>query len=213
MYRKNTPCTGVSSSEEEQRMRLVVAITGSTGAILGIRTLEALRELGVESHLILSPWGEKTIQIETDYTVDDVKKLATVCHDYRNQAASISSGSYLTAGMVIVPCSMKTLAGIAHGLSENLIGRAADVVLKERRKLVMVPRETPLNSIHLQNMLTLSNMGVQMVPPMPAFYNHPKSLDDVINHIVARVLDQFGIENDLTRRWGVPHPSRSRTGA
>lgn len=188
-------------------MRLVVGITGATGAIFGIRTLEALRDLGIESHLVISPWAEKTIQIETDYSVDDVRKLASVCHDHRNQAASISSGSFPTDGMVIVPCSMKTLAAIAHGLADNLVHRAADVIIKERRKLVMVSRETPLSTIHLQNMLTLSQLGVQMVPPMPAFYNHPQSLDDMVNHIVARVLDQFGIANDLTRRWGMAHPA------
>lgn len=187
-------------------MRLVVGITGATGAIFGIRTLEALRDAGVETHLILSPWGEKTIQVETDYTVEEVKRLAAVHHDHRNQAASISSGSFPTDGMIIAPCSMKTLAAITHGLAENLVHRAADVMIKERRKLVLVPRETPLSPIHLKNMLTLSQLGVQMVPPMPAFYNRPQNLDDMVNHIVARVLDQFGIENSLTRRWGIAHP-------
>jgi len=191
--------------------RIVVAITGSTGAIFGIRTLEALRDLGIETHLILSAWGEKTIQIETDYKVEEVQKLAVVCHDYRNQAASISSGSYPTAGMVIAPCSMKTLAAIAHGLADNLVHRAADVVLKERRKLVLLAREMPLHQVHLQNMITLTQMGAVILPPMPAFYNHPQNLDDMVNHIVARTLDQFGIENNLTRRWGMAHPA-VRTG-
>lgn len=192
-------------------MRIVVAITGSTGAIFGIRTLEALKDLGIETHLVLSAWGEKTIHIETDYKVEEVKQLATVCHDHRNQAASISSGSYPTAGMIIAPCSMKTLAAIAHGLADNLVHRAADVVLKERRKLVLLAREMPLHQVHLQNMLTLTQMGAVIMPPMPAFYNHPQSLDDMVNHIVARTLDQFGIENNLTRRWGIAH-SASRSG-
>lgn len=188
-------------------MRLIVGITGATGAIFGIRMLEVLREVGVESHLILSTWGAQNISIETDYTLDAVKRLATVVHDQRNQGASISSGSFHTDGMVIIPCSMKTLACIAHGLSDNLVHRAADVILKERRKLVLVPRETPLSSIHLQNMLTLSQAGAQIVPPVPAFYNRPRSLEEMIDHIVARVLDQFGIQTDLTRRWGTAKQS------
>jgi len=131
-----------------------------------------------------------------------VRALASVSYRADNQAAQISSGSFLTSGMVIAPCSMKTLAAIAHGMADNLVQRAADVVLKERRKLILVPRETPLNSIHLENMLKLSNLGVHLVPPMPAFYNHPATLEDMIDHIVSRVLDQIGIQNDLTVRWG-----------
>lgn len=181
--------------------RLIIAMTGSTGAIFGIRMLEALHGTPVETHLILSKWAERTIEHETPYTVAQVKSLASVVHSPLNQAASISSGSFKTKGMVVAPCSMKTLAAIAHGFGEDLIVRAADVVLKERRKLVLLARELPLNDIHLENMLKLSRMGAVIAPPMPAFYNHPKSLDDVVNHIVARALDQFDLEMGLTTRW------------
>lgn len=182
--------------------KLVVGITGATGSILGIRLLEALQDLGVETHVVLSDWAERTIKIETEYTVAEVRALASTYYQNGNQAAPVSSGSFPADGMVIVPCSMNTLAALAHGLADNLIVRSADVMLKEQRKLVVVPRETPLNTIHLRNMLALSEMGVSIVPPMPAFYNHPESLDDFVRHIVARTLDQFGIENDLTVRWG-----------
>lgn len=181
--------------------RIIIGMSGSTGPIYGIRLLEVLRDLGVETHLILSQWGEKTITIETDYTVDEVKKLASYVHPATNQAAAISSGSFKTDGMVIVPCSMKTLSAVAHGYADNLVSRAADVVLKERRKLIMVPRETPLNDIHLENMLKLSRMGVVMMPPMPAFYNKPASISDMVDHTVSRLLDQLDIDNSLTRRW------------
>lgn len=182
-------------------MRLVVGISGATGAIYGIRLLEALSELEVETHLVISKWAEKTISIETDYRVEDVKKLATKVYHASNQAALISSGSFITEGMIIAPCSMKTLSSISYGLADNLLTRAADVVLKEKRKLVLLPREAPLNSIHLENMLRLSNMGAVILPPMPAFYNHPKTVDDIINHTVARTLDQFNLNNNLTKRW------------
>ncbi|MGW4848114.1 UbiX family flavin prenyltransferase [Nocardia brasiliensis] len=183
-------------------VRLVVAITGATGAILGIRLLEALRDLGVESHLVLSNWAERTIKIETGYHVAEVRRLAHTSYQFDNLAAPVSSGSYAVHGMAIIPCSMNTLAAIAHGLGDNLIVRAADVMRKEQRKLVVVPRETPLSSIHLRNMLALSETGVTIVPPMPAFYNRPETVDDLVCHIVARVLDQFRLENDFTRRWG-----------
>jgi 4-hydroxy-3-polyprenylbenzoate decarboxylase len=182
--------------------RLIVGITGTTGSILGIRLLEALGALGVETHLVLSEWAERTIRIETSYTVAEVLDLASTHYDNRNQAAPISSGSFRVDGMIIIPCSMHTLAAVAHGLADKLIARAADVTLKERRRLVIVPRETPLSTIHLRNMLVLSETGVSIVPPMPAFYNYPETVDDVVRHIVARVLDQFGIDNDLTVRWG-----------
>ncbi|MGO4617770.1 UbiX family flavin prenyltransferase [Nocardia sp. 2YAB30] len=187
-----------------REQRLIVAMTGATGAIIGIRLLEALRDLEIEVHLVLSEWAKRTIRIETDYSVPDVLALAHRHYQHSNQAAPISSGSFRTDGMIIAPCSMNTLAAIAHGLSENLIARAADVTLKERRRLVIVPRETPLSSIHLRNMLSLSDAGASVVPPVPAFYNLPQSVDDLVMHIVARVLDQFGIDNELTSRWGVP---------
>lgn len=194
-------------------MRLIVGMTGATGAPLGVRLLEALRETeGVETHLVMSQWARTTIELETPYTAREVAKLADVVHGPGNQAAAISSGSYPTDGMVVIPCSMKTLAGIRAGYADGLVGRAADVVLKERRKLVLVPRETPLSEIHLENMLALSRMGVAMVPPMPAFYNHPGSVDDVVNHVVARVLDQFGLPAPQARRWsGLGDARRDRS--
>ena len=181
--------------------RLIVGLTGSTGAIFGIRLLEALKHSEIKSHLIISKWAQRTIEHETPYTVEQVRALATVVHSQGDMGASISSGSFLTEGMVVIPCSMRTLAGIANGYGEHLVHRAADVILKERRRLVLVARETPLSQVHLENMLKLSRMGVVMLPPMPAFYNHPKTVDDVIDHIVARVLDQFGIAAPFAKRW------------
>jgi 4-hydroxy-3-polyprenylbenzoate decarboxylase len=182
-------------------MRLVVGISGATGAIFGIRLLQMLRSAGVKTDLIISEWGKVTIQQETEFTVPEVEALASETHSNRNLAAAISSGSVKTDGMIIAPCSMKTVAAIRGGLASDLLSRAADVVLKERRKLVLLPRESPFNDIHLENMLTLSRMGVVMVPPVPAFYNNPKSLDDVINHIVVRTLDQFGIDSPNASVW------------
>jgi 4-hydroxy-3-polyprenylbenzoate decarboxylase len=181
--------------------RLIVGITGATGAIFGIRLLEELSQAGVETHLVMSKWAERTIEHETSYTAAEVRAKASFCHTVLNQAAPISSGSFRTSGMIIAPCSVKTLAAIAHGFGENLIERSADVILKEGRKLVLMVRETPLSPIHLENMLKLARMGAVMLPPMPAFYNHPKSLDDMVNHLVSRTLDQFDIPNDLMRRW------------
>ena len=181
--------------------RLIVGLTGSTGAIFGIRLLEALKHSEIESHLIISKWAQRTIEHETPYAVEQVRALATVVHSQGDMGASISSGSFLTEGMVVIPCSMRTLAGIANGYGEHLVHRAADVILKERRRLVLVARETPLSQVHLENMLKLARMGVVMLPPMPAFYNHPKTVDDVIDHIVARVLDQFGIAAPFAKRW------------
>ncbi|GHF48175.1 4-hydroxy-3-polyprenylbenzoate decarboxylase [Amycolatopsis bartoniae] len=187
-------------------MRLIVGMTGATGAPLGVRLLETLRELDdVETHLVLSRWARTTIELETPYSAREVAKLADVVHGSGNQAASISSGSFRTDGMVVIPCSMKSLAGIRAGYADGLIGRAADVVLKERRKLVLVPRETPLSEIHLENMLALARMGVSIVPPMPAFYNNPESVDDVLDHLVARVLDQFDLPAPRARRWSGLH--------
>jgi 4-hydroxy-3-polyprenylbenzoate decarboxylase len=183
-------------------MKIIVGITGATGAIFGIKILEALKDQGVETHVIISKWAETTIRLETSYDFKDVLNLASVVHSPTNQAASISSGSFQTDGMIIAPCSMKTLAAIRIGYTDTLIARAADVVLKERRKLVLLARESPLNEIHLENMLALSRAGAVILPPMLAFYNRPKTLDDAINHIVARTLDQFGIDTGLTQRWG-----------
>ena len=180
--------------------RLIVAITGATGAIYGVRLLEMLRDAAVETHLVISPWGRRTLLHETTYTVDQVQRLATVTYVPSDQGAAISSGSFLTMGMAIVPCSMRTLASVAHGLGDNLIHRAADVVLKERRKLLLAPREAPLSDIHLENMLKLSRMGVVICPPMPGFYQRPDTIDDIVTHSVVRMLDQFG----TARRWPGP---------
>lgn len=182
--------------------RLIVAVTGATGAIYGVRLLELLREAAVETHLVISPWGRRTLLHETTYTVDQVQRLATVTYAPNDQGAAISSGSFLTMGMAIVPCSMRTLAAVAHGLGDNLIHRAADVVLKERRKLLLAPREAPLSDIHLENMLKLSRMGVVICPPMPGFYQRPESIDEIVTHSVVRMLDQFGVHVEAPGRWG-----------
>ncbi|HEP1897596.1 TPA: UbiX family flavin prenyltransferase [Kluyvera cryocrescens] len=183
-------------------MRLIVGMTGATGAPLGVALLQALRDMpDVETHLVMSKWAKTTVELETPYSVREVAELADVCHSPADQAAIISSGSFRTDGMIVIPCSMKTLAGIRAGYADGLVGRAADVVLKEGRKLVLVPREMPLSTIHLENMLALSRMGVAMVPPMPAYYNHPQTIDDVTHHVVTRVLDLFGLEYRKARRW------------
>lgn len=181
--------------------RLIIGITGATGAIFGIRLLEALKQCDVESHVVISKWGLRTIEHETSYTVDQVRALATVNYSLVNMGAAISSGSFLTEGMAVVPCSMRTLSSIANGYGEHLIHRAADVVLKEKRRLVLVARETPLSEVHLENMLKLARMGVTILPPMPGFYNHPQSIGDIVDHIVARVLDQFGMAAPFAKRW------------
>lgn len=181
--------------------RLIVAMTGATGAVFGVRLLSVLKECGVESHLILSKWAQRTIEHETSFTVDDVRSLASVNYAINEMGAAVSSGSFLTDGMVVIPCSMRTLAAIAHGNGEHLIHRAADVILKEHRRLVLVAREMPVSAIHLENMLTLARMGVTIMPPVPAFYNHPQDIKDIVDHIVARVLDQFGIEAKFAKRW------------
>src|SRR5687768_966929 len=175
-------------------MRLIVGITGATGVIYGVRLLERLRDAGVETHLVISRWGARTLTHETPCSREQVEALAHTAYASADMGAAISSGSFQTAGMVIVPCSAKTLAAIAHGYGDSLIHRAADVVLKERRKLMLVVREAPLSDIHLENMLKLSRMGAVILPPMPAFYNNPRSLTDIVDHTVARMLDQFGIE-------------------
>lgn len=182
-------------------MRLIVGITGATGAVYGIRLLEVLRDKGVESHLVVTEWGERTIALETKYSVEYVKSLASQVHSPSDLAASISSGSYPVKGMAIVPCSMKTLSAIAHGYSESLVARAADVTIKEHRPLVLVARETPLSAIHIENMLNLSRLGVTVMPPMPAFYFRPRSIDDLVNHLVGKILDRFEIDHDLFPRW------------
>ncbi len=186
---------------EARPSRLIVGITGATGTIFGVRLLQMLHGSGIETHLVMSKWGARTLVHETDFTVEQVQRMATKSHPVGDQGAVISSGSFLTLGMVVAPCSMGTLAAIANGLADNLIHRAADVILKERRKLVLVVRESPVHEIHLENMLKLSRMGVIILPPVPAFYNHPQNLDDMINHVTMRVLDQFDIHLDVMNRW------------
>ena len=182
-------------------MKLIVAITGATGAIYGVRLLERLREASVETHLVISRWGARTLLHETPYSREQVEALATVVYRSADMGAAISSGSFQTDGMIVAPCSAKTLAAVAHGFGENLIHRAADVVLKERRKLVLVVREAPLSDIHLDNMLRLSRMGAVMLPPLPAFYTLPRTIDDIVDHTVSRVLDQFGVPVSGVERW------------
>jgi flavin prenyltransferase len=187
---------------ESQPLRLIVGITGATGAIFGVRLLEALRVTNVETHLIVSKWGAHTLAEETSYSLDRVRQMAIYSYAPNDQGAAVSSGSFLTSGMVIAPCSVRTLAAISTGQGDNLIHRAADVILKERRKLVLLVRETPLNDIHLENMLKLSRMGAVILPPVPAFYNRPQSVEALVDHVVMRTLDQFGIHIDLAERWG-----------
>ena len=183
--------------------RLIVAITGASGAIYGIRLLQVLRTLpGWETHLVMSASGALTASQEVDLKRSEIEALADEVHSVKDIGAVVSSGSFHTAGMVVAPCSMKTLAGIAHGLADNLVSRAADVVLKERRRLVLLARETPLNLAHLRNMVAVTEMGAIVFPPVPAFYVRPASLDDMVNHTVGRVLDLFDVDHsDLVKRW------------
>ncbi|HMN64751.1 MAG TPA: UbiX family flavin prenyltransferase [Burkholderiaceae bacterium] len=183
--------------------RLIVAITGATGAVYGVRLLELLRATpGIETHLIVTPAGWMNIDQELQRSRNEVEALASVVHGVRDVGASLASGSFQTDGMVVAPCSMKTLAAVAHGLSDNLVTRAADVVLKERRRLVLLARETPLNLAHLRNMTAVTEMGGIVFPPLPAFYHRPQGIDDLIDHTCARVLDLFGVEHRLAPRWG-----------
>jgi 4-hydroxy-3-polyprenylbenzoate decarboxylase len=182
--------------------RLIVAITGATGAIYGVRLLQSMRRIeGLESHLVVSSAGWLNLQHELDLTKDDVHPLADVVHSVRDVGASIASGSFATDGMIVAPCSMKTLASIAHGLSDNLIARAADVTLKERRRLVLLARETPLNLAHLRNMTAVTEMGGIVFPPLPAFYNRPASIDEMVDDTVARVLDMFALGPARAAPW------------
>ena len=181
--------------------RLVVAITGATGTIYGVRILQMLRQTDVETYLVMSKWGVRTLIHETSYSVEQVQEMATHTCAENDQGAKISSGSFQTSGMIVAPCSMKTLAAIANGLSDNLVHRAADVILKERRKLVLVVREAPLSEVHLENMLKLSRMGVVISPPVPAFYNRPQTIEEIVDQTVMRLLDQFGIHLDDAPRW------------
>jgi len=191
------------SDQARPPRRLVVAITGATGAVYGLRLLEWLRERpDVETHLVLSDAALLTLHQETGWQRKEVEALADVVHKLRDVGAAIASGSFQSDGMVIAPCSMKTLAAVAHGLSDNLITRAADVVLKERRRLVLMVRETPFNLAHLRNMTAVTEMGGIIFPPLPSFYHHPASIAEMVDHSIGRVIDLFGIDNTLAPRWG-----------
>lgn len=183
-------------------MKIVIGITGATGAIYGVRLLEALKKNdGIETHLVVSDWGKETLELETPYDLRYVQSLADTVYDSEDLGAAISSGSYKTDGMIILPCSMKTLSAVANGYDDNLVSRAAGVMLKECRKLVLCPRESPLSAIHLENMLKLARLGVKLVPPMPAFYNNPQSIDALIGNHIMKVFDQFGIDYNERERW------------
>ena len=191
--------------------RLIVGISGASGAVYGVRALQLLREAGVESHLVMSKAAELTLAYETDLKAKDVRALASVVHPVGNIGASIASGSFATVGMLVLPCSTKTMSEIAGGVTATLLGRAADVVLKERRLLVLGLRETPLHLGHLRSMTLRAEMGAVVAPIVPAFYGRPKTIDDIVDHTVGRLLDLFGIETGVVRRWdGVPGGKRSR---
>lgn len=181
--------------------RLIVAITGASGTIYGIRILEALKNLGVESHLVMSDSAKLTMAAETNYKPAQIEAMADVAHSAKNVGASISSGSFKSLGMVIAPCSIRTLSEIASGVTSSLVSRAADVVLKERRRLVLLVRETPLHAGHLRSMSQVTECGAIVMPPVPAFYAKPESIDDMVNHTVGRCLDLFDLDNALVNRW------------
>jgi 4-hydroxy-3-polyprenylbenzoate decarboxylase len=182
-------------------LRLIVAITGASGVVYGKRLLEVLHEKAIEIHLVVSEAAEKVIEHELETSSKDLKKLASRVYSVNDLNAPLMSGSFQTDGMIIIPCTMKTLAGIASGYADNLILRAADVTLKERRKLIVVPRETPVSVVHLRNMLSVAKLGVAVVPAMPAYYHKPKKIDDLVDFVVGKVLDCLGLEHRLFKRW------------
>lgn len=192
-------------------MRLVVGISGASGAVYGIRALQVLHGLGVETHLILTEAAMETVKLETDLKKADLVRLATEAHKIDDITSKIASGSYKTDGMLVIPCSMKTLAGIATGYSDNLLLRAADVTIKERRRLVLVVRETPLSLIHLENMATVTRAGAVVLPAMPSFYQRPKVVDELVDQVVGKALDMVGVEHSLLRRWDGPRGAQFRT--
>jgi len=183
-------------------MRLIIGISGASGVIYGIRLLETLRDQSnVETHLVMSSTGRMNIEIETEWKIKDVENLADVVHRNKDVGAMIASGSYQSDGMIVAPCSMKTLSAIVNSYADNLLCRAADVMLKERKRLILVPRESPLHSGHCRLLYEASRMGIDIAPPMPAFYNHPKTVDDIVNHTVGRLLDLIGLDSGLVKRW------------
>ena len=184
------------------RKRIVVGISGASGVIYGVRILALLSEKAFETHLVISESGKKNIEIETDYSINQVEAMADYVYDSRDVAATLASGSFLTDGMVVAPCTIKTLSGIANSYTNNLLVRAADVTLKEKRKLVLVVRETPLHKGHLRLMTMAADMGAHILPPIPSFYHAPKTIDDIINQTIGKIFDFFHIEHDLFKRWG-----------
>lgn len=196
-----TPYQSHKPTQPCRPKRIVIGITGATGTIYAVRLLEILRDLSIETHLIMSKWAHTTLKYETDRTEAEIHSLASRVYTARDMTAPIASGSFLHDGMIIVPCSMKTLAAVRIGFCDDLISRAADVTLKERRTLMLVPRETPLSDIHLENLLAVRRMGAVVFPPMPAFYTRPKSLEDMVEQSVGRMLDNFGIHTDGFERW------------
>jgi 4-hydroxy-3-polyprenylbenzoate decarboxylase len=182
--------------------RIVIGISGASGVIYGIKMLSLLQEKDFQTHLIISESGRQNIEIETSYKADDVSAMADYTYDNRDVGAALASGSYLTAGMVVVPCTIKTLSGIANSYTNNLLVRAADVTLKEKRKLVLVVRETPLHMGHLSLMMKAAKMGAHILPPVPSFYHQPKTIDDIIHQTIGKIFDYLGIEHNLYKRWG-----------
>jgi len=183
-------------------MKIILGVSGASGIMYAVKLLEVLNTLHAEVHLVVSEWAARNLAYETKYSLEQLTSLAAYCYDNREMDACISSGSFHTDGMIVAPCSMKTLAAIAHGYSDSLIVRAADVTLKEKRKLIVMPRETPLSVIHLNNMLLVAQAGATVMPPMPAFYNKPATVEDIINHTVGRMVDHMGIKSGLVKEWG-----------
>jgi len=199
---KSDKTTNKNEKKKIIMKRTIIGISGASGVIYGIRLLEMLRPIsGVETHLVMSSYARINMKIETTYTIDYVESLADEVHNRSNQAASISSGSFKTHGMIVAPCSMKTLSGIANSYNDSLMVRAADVVLKERRRLVLMPREVPLHVGHCKLLYEAAQLGAIIAPPIPAFYNHPQTIDDILNHSVGRVLDMFDIDTGIVKRW------------
>jgi 4-hydroxy-3-polyprenylbenzoate decarboxylase len=207
---KSTAPTRTSNTAQHLPPRLIIGISGASGVAYGVRLLEMLQDSMIETHLVMSRAAEVTLAHETDFKVKDVKALADVCYEIGDMAAPISSGSFITLGMIVVPCSVKSLAEIASGVTTTLISRAADVVLKERRRLVLMVRETPFHAGHLKNMLAVTEMGGVIAPPVPALYARPQSLEDMIDHSLGRALDLFGIATDHVHRWGEKSAQRRK---
>lgn len=203
--RRQSKALSIGNNTQQRKRRIIVAMTGATGAILGIRILEKLRQMDIETHLVISKWADATISYETDYKLSAVRALATKVYSSRDVAAPISSGSFKVDAMIVVPCSMKTLSGIATGYSEDLISRAADVTFKERRRLILVARETPLSGIHLENMVKVTQNGAIIFPPVPAFYMRPQTVNEIVDQTVGRILDLIDVDTGDFERWNGMH--------